>query len=167
MENLAQAGAFEINGAADCPNVARGDIATVDLRGLGTGNTLILLDGCRTAAHAVNQDVGSTRHQVTTVSPFAPAGIDRIEVLRDGASALYGSDATAGVVNTIISADFNEMRISLRSSVLGTINSADLARSQPNSCLAFCVYDQSYRAIIKFNKFAGGCPDVRKRRDDR
>ncbi|MEQ8310189.1 MAG: TonB-dependent receptor [Sphingopyxis sp.] len=107
MEYIAQAGSAEINGAADGPNDARGDVATVNLRGLGTGNTLILLNGRRIAAHAANQDIGSTPRQIVNVNAFPATGIDRVEVLRDGASALYGSDATAGVVNTILDADFN------------------------------------------------------------
>lgn len=114
FENIAQAGAAEINGASDGPNDARGDVATINLRGLGTGNTLVLLNGRRIAAHAVNQDIGSTPRQITNVNAFPAAGIDRVEVLRDGASALYGSDATAGVVNTILDANFNKLRATLR-----------------------------------------------------
>lgn len=121
FENIAQAGAAEINGAADGPNDARGDVATINLRGLGTGNTLVLLNGRRIAAHAVNQDIGSTPRQITNVNAFPAAGIDRVEVLRDGASALYGSDATAGVVNTILDANFDRLRATLRySGVEGT-----------------------------------------------
>jgi iron complex outermembrane recepter protein len=121
FENIAQAGAAEINGASDGPNDARGDVATINLRGLGTGNTLVLLNGRRIAAHAVNQDIGSTPRQITNVNAFPAAGIDRVEVLRDGASALYGSDATAGVVNTILDANFNRLRATLRySGVEGT-----------------------------------------------
>ncbi|WP_416909267.1 MAG: TonB-dependent receptor domain-containing protein [Polymorphobacter sp.] len=121
FENIAQAGAAEINGAADGPNDARGDVATINLRGLGTGNTLVLLNGRRIAAHAVNQDIGSTPRQITNVNAFPAAGIDRVEVLRDGASALYGSDATAGVVNTILDSDFDRVRATLRySGVEGT-----------------------------------------------
>lgn len=121
LENIAQAGSFEINGAADGPNDARGDIATVNLRGLGTGNTLILLNGRRIAAHGVNQDIGSTPRQVTNVNAFPAAGIERVEVLRDGASALYGSDATAGVLNTIMDADFDRSTVTARySSLEGT-----------------------------------------------
>lgn len=121
FENVAQAGAAEINGASDGPNDARGDVATINLRGLGTGNTLVLLNGRRIAAHAVNQDIGSTPRQITNVNAFPAAGIDRVEVLRDGASALYGSDATAGVVNTILDANFSKLRATLRySGVEGT-----------------------------------------------
>lgn len=114
LENLAQAGTFEINGAADGPNDARGDIATVNLRGLGTGNTLVLLNGRRIAAHAANQDIGSTPRQVVNVNAFPSAGVDRFEVLRDGASALYGTDATAGVVNTILDAGTDGTRFTVR-----------------------------------------------------
>jgi iron complex outermembrane receptor protein len=118
LANVAQAGAFEINGAADGPNDARGDIATVNLRGLGTGNTLVLLNGRRIAAHGANQDIGSTPRQVTNVNAFPATGIQRVEVLRDGASALYGSDATAGVLNTIMDADFDRSTLTVRYSGL-------------------------------------------------
>ncbi|MBY4638386.1 TonB-dependent receptor [Sphingopyxis sp. XHP0097] len=118
MEYIAQAGSAEINGAADGPNDARGDVATVNLRGLGTGNTLILLNGRRIAAHAANQDIGSTPRQIVNVNAFPATGIDRVEVLRDGASALYGSDATAGVVNTILDANFRRNILNFEYSTL-------------------------------------------------
>lgn len=114
LANLPQAGSFEINDSSDGPNDARGDVATVNLRGLGTGNTLILLNGRRIAAHGINQDVGSVPRQVTNVNAFPATGIDRVEVLRDGASALYGADATAGVVNTILSPQLEKSRFSVR-----------------------------------------------------
>jgi outer membrane receptor protein involved in Fe transport len=126
LESVAQVGAFEINGASDGPNDARGDIATVNLRGLGTGNTLVLLNGRRIAAHGVNQDIGSTPRQVTNVNAFPSTGIDRIEVLRDGASALYGADATAGVVNTILTADFDKTELTLRGSQVEGTESTEM-----------------------------------------
>ena len=118
FENLPQAGSFEINDSSDGPNDARGDVATVNLRGLGSGNTLVLLNGRRITAHGVFQDVGTVPRSITNVNAFPAAAIQRVEVLRDGASALYGSDATAGVVNTILSADFDDTRITFRSSGL-------------------------------------------------
>ncbi len=126
FENLPQVGAFEINDAADGPNDARGDVATVNLRGLGSGSTLILLNGRRIAAHGAFQDVstqgsGNVPRTVTNVNAFPSAAISRVEVLRDGASALYGSDAVAGVVNTILSTDFDDQRLTLRySGIEGT-----------------------------------------------
>ncbi|MEQ8404490.1 MAG: TonB-dependent receptor [Oceanicaulis sp.] len=116
LANLPQAGTFEINDSADGPNSARGDVATVNLRGLGTGNTLVLLNGRRITAHGVFQDVGTVPRSITNVNAFPSASIDRVEVLRDGASALYGSDATAGVVNTILNADYDQRRITFRTS---------------------------------------------------
>jgi len=116
LENLPQAGAFEINDSSDGPNDARGDVATVNLRGLGTGNTLVLLNGRRITAHGIFQDVGTVPRSITNVNAFPAAAIRQIEVLRDGASALYGSDATAGVVNTILSADFDQQRLTYRRS---------------------------------------------------
>ncbi len=116
FENLPQAGTFEINDSADGPNSARGDVATVNLRGLGSGNTLVLLNGRRITAHGVFQDVGQVPRSITNVNAFPAAAISRVEILRDGASALYGSDATAGVVNTILTADFDDTRFTLRTS---------------------------------------------------
>src|SRR5665213_3246190 len=63
-----------------------------DLRGLGNGRTLVLLDGERVAPNAFN-GLGVDLSGI----PFS--AIDSIEVLREGASALYGSDAIAGVIN--------------------------------------------------------------------
>lgn len=121
LENLPQAGSFEINDSADGPNDARGDVATVNLRGLGSGNTLILLNGRRIAPHAVFQDVssqgaGSVPRSVTNLQAFPSGAIDRVEVLRDGASALYGSDAVAGVINTILTPEYEGARLTVRHS---------------------------------------------------
>lgn len=125
LRALPQAGAFEINDSADGPNDARGDVATVNLRGLGTGNTLVLLNGRRITPHGINQDIGEVPRQITNVNAFPAAAIDRVEVLRDGASALYGADATAGVVNTILTADFEGTRITARHSYLEDTDSND------------------------------------------
>jgi iron complex outermembrane recepter protein len=145
LENLAQAGSFEINGAADGPNDARGDIATVNLRGLGTGNTLVLLNGRRIAAHAVNQDIGSTPRQVTNVNAFPSAGVDRFEVLRDGASALYGADATAGVVNTILSPNFEGTRITGR---VAATESTDHVESSVDFAHGFHLNEDRTRVLL-------------------
>jgi len=123
LANLPQAGNFEINDSSDGPNSARGDVATVNLRGLGTGNTLILLNGRRIAPHGIAQDVGSVPRRIVNVNAFPSGAIDRIEVLRDGASAIYGSDATAGVVNTILSTNYDKTRVAVRQDFLEGTNS--------------------------------------------
>ncbi len=69
---------------------------TVGLRGLGAGRSLILLNGRRIAPAGTRGSVGTVDLNV-----LPSAIIDRIEVLRDGASSIYGSDAIAGVINVI------------------------------------------------------------------
>jgi outer membrane receptor protein involved in Fe transport len=73
--------------------------AGVNLRGLGVGATLVLVNGHRQPLSGFNGDF-------VDVSNIPGAAIDRIEVLPDGASASYGSDAVAGVVNIILRDDF-------------------------------------------------------------
>lgn len=92
-------------------NAARGDVSTVSLRGLGQGNTLLLINGRRTVLHPTSQAItGVVDSGVPTFGYNAntiPVGaIERVEVLRDGAAALYGSDAVAGVVNDVLKSDF-------------------------------------------------------------
>lgn len=101
---IPQAGSVSFNeqSTAGGVNGARGDIASINLRGLGTGNTLMLINGRRMVLNPGFQ----TELFVPVVSPdtntIVPGSIRRVEVLRDGASAVYGADAVAGVVNTIL-----------------------------------------------------------------
>jgi outer membrane receptor protein involved in Fe transport len=88
-------------------NAARGDISTVSLRGLGQGNTLSLLNGRRMVLHPTSQTDNSVPVFGYNVNAVPVAGLARVEVLRDGAAALYGSDAVAGVVNNVLQADFH------------------------------------------------------------
>ncbi len=69
---------------------------TVGLRGLGAGRSLILLNGRRIAPAGTRGSVGTV-----DVNVLPSAIIDRVEILRDGASSIYGSDAIAGVINVI------------------------------------------------------------------
>ncbi|MDF2177952.1 TonB-dependent receptor [Aliiglaciecola sp. CAU 1673] len=99
-------------------NSARGDIGAFNLRNLGTGNTLVLLNGRRlvNAAAYQTEEVGGSFVPVNTVnSQIIPVyGIKRVEVLRDGASAIYGADAVAGVVNTVTPDDFEGFNVHLK-----------------------------------------------------
>ena len=96
-------------------NSARGDIGAFNLRSLGTGNTLTLLNGRRVvnAAGFQTEEIGGSFVPVVTAnSNSLPVyGIERVEVLRDGASAIYGADAVAGVVNTVLQKDFEGFTI--------------------------------------------------------
>ena len=91
-------------------NAARGDVGAINMRNLGTGNTLVLLNGRRMVNMASYQteSVGGSFVPVNSVnSNHIPVyGVERVEVLRDGASAIYGADAVAGVLNTVLKDDF-------------------------------------------------------------
>ena len=91
-------------------NAARGDVGAINMRNLGTGNTLVLLNGRRLVNMATYQteEVGGSFVPVNSVNAnhIPVFGVDRIEVLRDGASAIYGADAVAGVLNTVLRDDF-------------------------------------------------------------
>ncbi|MBO9716107.1 MAG: TonB-dependent receptor [Pseudoxanthomonas sp.] len=76
-------------------------LATVDLRGLGSGRTLVLIDGRRAPTNPMSASSGSDLNAIPL------AAVERIEILSDGASAVYGSDAIGGVVNVILRKDFN------------------------------------------------------------
>lgn len=76
--------------------------AQVNLRGLGLGTTLVLVDGRRRAIAGTVANDGSTFVDVNTISLST---IERVEVLKEGAAATYGSDAVAGVVNFITRKD--------------------------------------------------------------
>ena len=69
------------------------------LRGLGSEYTLVLLNGRRVATHALN---GSS----VDLNSIPLAAIDRVEILKDGASAIYGTDAIGGVINFILKRDY-------------------------------------------------------------
>lgn len=75
----------------------------VALRGLTVNSTLVLIDGHRNATYAVADDGQRSFVDLNTI-PLA--AVDRIEVLKDGASSLYGADAVAGVVNIILKPDY-------------------------------------------------------------
>jgi len=73
--------------------------ATVTLRGLPASSTLVLINGRRVA----NDGLAG---ESVDLNSIAPAAVERIEILKDGASAIYGSDAIAGVINIIMKEDF-------------------------------------------------------------
>ncbi|MGK6320713.1 TonB-dependent receptor [Sphingomonas sp. DT-204] len=88
-------------------NAARGDVGSVNLRNLGVGNTLVLLNGRRVVNHPTSRADDNLVPVLTYNTNAIPVfGLERLEVLRDGAAAIYGSDAVAGVVNTVLKSDF-------------------------------------------------------------
>ena len=80
---------------------------TVNLRALGPDATLVLVNGRRMAGTGGKGDLAD-------ISSIPAAAVERVDVLLDGASALYGSDAVAGVVNLIMKRDFEGGETQLR-----------------------------------------------------
>jgi iron complex outermembrane receptor protein len=103
-------------------NSARGDIGSVNLRNLGSGNTLVLLNGRRVVAHPTSQADGTSLVPTITYNTNAipTSGLKRLEVLRDGAAAIYGTDAVAGVVNTVLQDNYNGVQVEAQYGAAGT-----------------------------------------------
>lgn len=80
-------------------------LATINLRGVGSGRTLVLIDGRRAPTNPMSASSG------TDLNAIPLAAVERIEILSDGASAIYGSDAIGGVVNIILRKDFNGVEL--------------------------------------------------------
>ena len=81
----------------------------IGLRGLGAKNTLILINGRRMAAYGFAQNISDTFVDINAIPASA---VDRIEILKAGASHIYGSDAIAGVINVILRKDFQGLELS-------------------------------------------------------
>src|ERR1700722_422995 len=86
-----------------------GSLSAISLRGLGSGRTLVLINGRRASVYgggslAANGDS-------VDISTIPLAAVERVEILKDGASALYGSDAIAGVVNFILKSDYQGLEV--------------------------------------------------------
>ena len=103
FRSIPQAGTVAFNEQnASTVNNARGDAASINLRDLGTGNTLLLINGRRMTLHPGFQTELLVPVVSSDTNEIAPGSVRRIEVLRDGASAVYGADAVAGVINTVL-----------------------------------------------------------------
>ncbi|WP_444887649.1 TonB-dependent receptor [Microbulbifer sp. JMSA008] len=84
--------------------------AAVSLRGMGADATLVLVNGRRVAISSFAEGVTTNFVDINSV-PLA--AVERVEVLKDGASAIYGSDAVAGVVNLVLRKDFEGTEVSM------------------------------------------------------
>ena len=118
LENIAEQGLNYFNEAEDASggvNASRGDVGAYNLRNLGVGNTLTLLNGRRLVNNGTYQTELIGGDYVPTVSVnsnlIPTYGIDRLEILRDGASAIYGADAVAGVVNNVLQKDYEGLLV--------------------------------------------------------
>lgn len=88
-------------------NGGGGGVETASIHGLGSGYTLVLLNGRRIASSAIAHN-----DYAVNLASIPLAAVERVEILTDGASALYGSDAIAGVVNFILKKNVSDATIS-------------------------------------------------------
>ncbi|GEA02330.1 hypothetical protein KUL17_12270 [Alteromonas sp. KUL17] len=82
--------------------------AAVSLRGMGPDATLVLINGRRVAISAFAESITNSFVDINSIPVSA---IERIDILKDGASAIYGSDAVAGVVNVVLKKDYEGLEI--------------------------------------------------------
>lgn len=87
--------------SASGSGVTSGGVSSVSLRGLGSQRTLVLIDGRRVAGGGTITDSTSV-----DINSIPLAALERVEVLKEGASSIYGSDAIAGVINFILRKNF-------------------------------------------------------------
>ena len=110
-------------------NASRGDVGSLDLRNIGTGNTVTLLNGRRLVQSPgyATEWVGGSFVPVSSVnSNTIPVyGAERLEILRDGASAIYGADAVAGVINTVLKDDFDGLTMRVRQNWYDSFDAKD------------------------------------------
>jgi len=109
MRSIAAVDSAGSRSAAQNSGAQTGAIATISLRGLTSARTLVLIDGKRSTVYggASNNFAGSS----VDISSIPISMIERVEVLKDGASAIYGSDAIAGVVNFILKKSFQGIEV--------------------------------------------------------
>ena len=97
--------------------------ANINLRGLGLDKTLVLFNGKRNTIHATSAGNGESFVDINLIPSIA---LERVEVLKDGAAATYGSDAVAGVVNFITRTSFEGLEVQ------GTYRNRTNSASQAN-----------------------------------
>lgn len=132
-------------------NSARGDVASINLRTLGAGNTLVLMNGRRLVDHPGSQPNEQNVPEVTVNMNAIPVmGLDRVEVLRDGASAIYGTDAVAGVINTVLRSDFEGLEVTSR---YGKSFGTGMDELTLNAIAGFKVNNDRTNIVFSVNRF--------------
>ena len=122
--------------------------STASLRGLGSSSTLILLNGRRITASAY-ADPNQGKSAVYDLNSIPVSAIDRVEIFKDGASAVYGSDAIAGVINFITKTDYQGAEIKVSTSAN---DDGEFARNNVNGVFGFGDIDKDrYNAFLSFD----------------
>ena len=106
-DNMSSNVAFSVNANE---NRNSNSVAAANLRGLGASSTLILLNGRRVSTHGA-------RGNAVDLNAIPLAAVQRVEVLKDGASAIYGTDAIGGVINFIMRKDYKGLELTASTNV--------------------------------------------------
>ncbi len=112
--------------AASASGAVTGGLSAISLRALGSRRTLVLINGRRVAPYGTGEISDSVSVDVNSIPV---AAIERVEILKDGASSLYGSDAIAGVVNIITRNDFAGVELSAEAGAPTRSGGGDVQRA--------------------------------------
>jgi len=112
--SMSQITSLPNNETSTLNQTARGDNASIAMRGLPSGNTLVLLNGRRLVPHAISQAESGTPSLSVNINQLPNRGVERIEMLTDGSSAIYGTDAVAGVVNYLMNRNYSGTELQTR-----------------------------------------------------
>ena len=108
LERMPATGAGTFSTRNNSQDSTANGAAAVSLRGMGPDATLVLINGRRVAISAFAESITNSFVDINSIPVSA---IERIDILKDGASAIYGSDAVAGVVNVVLKKDFEGLEI--------------------------------------------------------
>jgi len=111
---LPQVGAIPLGESVSGSLGARGDNSSINMRGIGSNATLVLLNGRRLAPHPISSTENGAPSFSVNINQLPTRGLERVDVLRDGASSIYGSDAVAGVINFVTSRNVRGTEARLR-----------------------------------------------------
>jgi iron complex outermembrane recepter protein len=147
FQQISAASSSGLTNAAQATGFITGGISTISLRGLGSARTLVLINGRRSAPYGGGGQ-GPAGDSVD-ISSIPIAMVERVEILKDGASAIYGSDAIAGVVNFILKKDYQGAQLTAyagaptrsgggtEENVSGSVGHGDLSSDRYNVALGF------------------------------
>ncbi|MCL1077970.1 TonB-dependent receptor [Parashewanella spongiae] len=110
LQNMTAAGGAMTNSGI---NNGSGGNSRINLRGLGSNRTLVLVNGRRMIAS------GTGAASTVDLNTIPVSMIQRVDILKDGASAIYGTDAIAGVVNVILKRDFDGLELNAQTGISG------------------------------------------------
>jgi iron complex outermembrane receptor protein len=156
LHNIPAFGSGTANDIRDDNGFSKG-ASTASLRNLGTSSTLVLLNGRRIAASAY-ADPNNGKSTIYDLNSIPVSAIARVEVFKDGASAVYGSDAIAGVINFITKDDYQggEVTASVsanddgkfnRNNINGSVGFGDLETNRFNALLSFDISQRGRTGI--------------------